>query len=228
MRLRPPPLLIYGIALPLLRSLRVHHFGVEHLRAAIARSRGGAFVGVHWHQSLLGLIGAFQGSGLRLAALASLSGDGAIIGEYLARAGFRLLRGSSARGAARAAVQVIEAMEEGWHVALACDGPRGPARVVKPGPLEIARTRGACVLPCAVRASREWTFRRSWDRFRLPLPAAELAVVYGEPLWFPPAEPTPAELAARCRLVAERLEAQEARATALVRRHARWSRFRPR
>lgn len=219
MRIRPPGSLIYAAAQGLIGSLRFHRFGFEHLRRAASLSPTGTAIYCHWHQSLMTLIAPHQRTGIRIAALASLSGDGEIIADYLDRVGIRPVRGSSARGSARAAKELYGALAEGWHVVIPCDGPRGPARQCKEGPLEIARRHRVPVLPLAARASRDVELG-SWDRFRIPLPGAHVAVVYGEPILYPPEEPSAEEVTARAAALSRELDRLDDRATALVRRFA--------
>jgi lysophospholipid acyltransferase (LPLAT)-like uncharacterized protein len=221
MRLKPPPALVHALANGLVGTLRVHRYGVSNLVQAWRLSPTRTSIYCLWHQSLVSVLAPHQRRRhIRIAALASLSGDGEIIADYLRRVGIRPVRGSSARGSARAAKELFEALAEGWNLAIAIDGPRGPAKRVKPGPLEVSRRHGVPIVPIAARASRELCFSRSWDRFRLPLPRAHLAVIYGEPILYPPEDPTDAELATRATELERRLEALEARATELVTRHA--------
>ena len=64
------------------------------------------------------------------------------------------------------------------------DGPRGPAEVVKPGVVTLARLSGAAIVPVAVGASSEWRIG-SWDGFRIPRPFARCVVRFGEPIHVP-------------------------------------------
>jgi lysophospholipid acyltransferase (LPLAT)-like uncharacterized protein len=220
MKIRPPAGLIHAVAAGLMGSLRYHHFGVANLRAARRLSPTGAGVFCLWHQSLIPIIGPH--GGMKIAALASLSGDGAIIADILTRMGYRTVRGSSARGGARAAKELMSAIEDGWLLAITCDGPRGPYKQPKSGPVELARRFGLPLVPVAARATRELTFKRSWDRFRVPLPLSHVAVVYGEPVVFPTDEPDPAEIERRRVELGRRLDVLEARASALAGRSDRW------
>jgi lysophospholipid acyltransferase (LPLAT)-like uncharacterized protein len=218
MRIKPPLGLLHHVAWSLVRSLRVHRFGWKNLLHARTLTPGGGMVAITWHQNLFCVLTPHHH--MKIAALASLSGDGAIIAEHLQRSGIRVVRGSSSRGAAKAAAELYRALDDGWLVALACDGPKGPARVVKEGPIEIARRAGVPLLLSAARATREYSFKRAWDGFRLPLPRAHVAIVYDRPILFPPHEPTPDELAERRRMVAERLNQLEAEAERRCRREA--------
>jgi len=214
MRLKPPPGLVHLAGTALARSLRYRSLGGHHLARAIALSPTRSVVFCLWHQSLLGVLGRHHGQ--RVAALTSLSGDGTIMAEYIGRIGLRPIRGSSSRGGLKAARELMKAVSEGWHAAITVDGPRGPFKEVKPGPFEISRRTGAPIVPVAVRASREISFKRAWDRFRLPLPGARMVLIYGPPMVLPPEYPSPDEIFARRVDLARRLHDLEACAGALV------------
>jgi len=204
---RPPPGLVYALAWNLSRSLRYRSSGGEHVQRAMAGSPNRAVIFCLWHQSLFQVLARHHHQ--RVAALTSLSGDGTIIAAYMERIGLRPVRGSASRGGLKAARELLKAIAEGWHAAITVDGPRGPFKEVKPGPLEIARRSGVPIVPVGVRASREYSFKRSWDRFRLPLPGARVALVYGAPLWVPPEYPAPDEMFARRRALALALHRAE-------------------
>ncbi len=152
----------------------------------------------------------------RVAVLASLSKDGEIMTSYLRKIGFRVARGSSSRGGAGGVKGLIEALHEGWLVVLTVDGPRGPFKQVKEGALELGRRLGVPVIPVAARATRELTFKRSWDRFRVPVPLSHVALMYGEALWFRGGEVPDAERAADRLRLANAIHALEARASVLT------------
>ncbi|MBA3685309.1 MAG: lysophospholipid acyltransferase family protein [Planctomycetes bacterium] len=214
MKFEPPPGLVAALGDRLTATWRYRCEGGDHLRAAIAASPTRSVVFCLWHQSLFQLIGRHHGQ--RIAALTSLSRDGTIIARYLERIGLRPIRGSSIRGGLKAARELIKAVQEGWHAAITVDGPRGPFKEVKAGPFEIARRSGAPIVPVAVRASHAWTFKRSWDHFRLPLPGARVAIVYGAPMVVPPEYPDSATQMGLRQLLARRLHLLESQASARV------------
>ncbi len=213
-RIEPSPELVHRCGWALARTLRYRERGFEHVRAAVAASPTRSVIFCLFHQSLFTLLGRHHHQ--RVAALTSLSRDGTIMAGFLERIGMRPIRGSSSRGGLRAARELIDAIAEGWHGAVTVDGPRGPYKEVKPGPFEIARRTGAPLLPIGVRAGRELIFKRAWDRFRLPLPRAPMALVYGEAIWCPPEYPSPDEILARRRELGRRLLDLDAQASAMV------------
>ena len=145
-------------------SWRVHAVGREAITGPVVY----AFL----HGELLGLSLIHRDEGV--VGMVSRSRDGERLSSVLDHLGYAVVRGSSSRGGARAA---LEAMSTDRSVAIAVDGPRGPAGVPKPGAAFIATRRGiplACVrvrAPASIRLD-------SWDRFRIPLPFARIDVDY--------------------------------------------------
>ncbi|GDY13249.1 hypothetical protein LBMAG53_21270 [Planctomycetota bacterium] len=214
MKIRPPPDLVHWVLNTLTDSWTYHVFGGQHVIDAIRMSPTGSVVCCLWHQSLPHVVGAHPRS-LKIAALVSLSGDGAIIADHMHRIGIRTVRGSSARGAVRAVRELTECIDDGWLLAITVDGPKGPRKIPKSGAIELARRHGLPLVPIAARASREMFFR-SWDRFRLPLPRAHIAMIYGKPICYPSAEPSADELESRRRELARQIGLLEDRADSLA------------
>jgi len=79
---------------------------------------------------------------------------------------------------------MIRMTRAGTVFAILPDGPRGPARQVKPGVIALAIATGANVVPVGVAARRAHRFG-SWDRALLPLPFTRVHCVYGAPLAVP-------------------------------------------
>lgn len=115
-------------------------------------------------------------------ALVSLSKDGELQTGVMRCLGLRVVRGSSSRGGAAALKAVVSALGRGADAVFAVDGPRGPARRVKPGALSAARLSGAAVVPVGAAVSRGSVLARAWDRFVVPWPFARIVVVAGAPL----------------------------------------------
>ena len=90
-------------------------------------------------------------------------------------------------------------------LSLQTDGPRGPARVSKPGIVALARLSGVAITPVAFSVRPCLRFR-SWDRTLLPLPFARIVCHYGAPIEVPSDADEEMEEALRRRLD-EQLEA---------------------
>lgn len=83
---------------------------------------------------------------------------------------------------AGAALQAMRrALRTGHDVMIAADGPDGPRRAAKPGALWLARALGRPVAPVGCAA---WPALRlpRWDRHIVPLPAARIPAIFGEPI----------------------------------------------
>jgi lysophospholipid acyltransferase (LPLAT)-like uncharacterized protein len=143
------------------------------------RERRQPFMYVLWHGQLLPLLWTHRGRSI--SVMISEHRDGEIIARIAQALGFRTVRGSTSRGAARALLQASRELESGYSVAVTVDGPRGPAGVVTPGAPVISQRTGAPMVPTAASASSAWRLR-SWDRFLVPKPFARVVVVYGAPI----------------------------------------------
>jgi lysophospholipid acyltransferase (LPLAT)-like uncharacterized protein len=190
-----PPLFwtpLLGAFLALHRTtLRVRFLHRE--RYEVLAAGGGPILFALWHGRMFLSIQVHRGEGI--ATMASQSEDGEIIARWLERNGYVVARGSSSRGGGTALREMVRAIRSGKSAALTVDGPRGPARIVQPGVVELARLTGSWILPITFSSARP-RFLRSWDRYLVPMPFSSNVVVYGEP--FPiPREMAPEEGASR-------------------------------
>ncbi len=100
------------------------------------------------------------------------------------RLGFVAVRGSSSRGGAAGLKGMAEAYAAGHRCAFTADGPRGPARVAKAGPVQLAELTGAAWIGAYhAQPDRLWRLK-SWDGFMIPKPFA--TVTFGWPEHVPP------------------------------------------
>ena len=154
--------------------------GREHFDGLLAAGRQPIFA--FWHGRILPATLYFQRRGI--VVMTSENFDGEWIAGIIERFGYGAARGSTSRGGARAIVQMRSALSSGRPAAFTVDGPRGPAKVVQPGAVWLAKATGHPVLPFHMEASRAWTMR-SWDRTQIPKPFSTVAVAIGAPLDVP-------------------------------------------
>jgi lysophospholipid acyltransferase (LPLAT)-like uncharacterized protein len=176
------------------------------------RARRQPFVYILWHGELLPLLWTHRHR--QIAVIISEHSDGEMIARVAQSLGFRTVRGSTSRGAARALLSASREVDAGHCLAITVDGPRGPAHEVAPGALIISQRTSAPMLPTAASASRAWRLR-SWDRFMIPKPFARVRVAYGEPLVM--TQDSAREAAEHVRAVADAIEAASRLATVPVR-----------
>jgi len=170
-----PAVAAWGVRLlGLTLSIRRDERAVEPLWQA-----GGPVIYAVWHGRIL-LLPLLYGR-RAVCVLASRSRDGELVTRYIGRFGIEAVRGSSSRGGAAALRHLARWLKQGREVVVVPDGPRGPAEVVKPGIVSLARLSGAAIVPVAVGASSEWRLG-SWDAFRIPRPFSRCVARFGEPI----------------------------------------------
>lgn len=152
------------------------------------------FIFAIWHDVLL--VPTVRIGVLRQYTLISQSRDGETIARIAEKLGWKVIRGSSSRGAGTALRRLIALNQDGSriHVAITCDGPRGPRHVMKEGPIYLASRAGMAIIPVGVAHQRGWR-AKSWDRFVIPRPFTRAVMFGGAPLSVP-AEANKAELEA--------------------------------
>jgi lysophospholipid acyltransferase (LPLAT)-like uncharacterized protein len=162
--------------------------------------------------------------GHRAKTLISRHRDGemnAIAAEWL---GVETIRGSGdhggefhRKGGVGAYRQMLQALDEGYNVALTADVPK-IARIAGQGIVRLARDSGRPIYPIAIASSRRIEFN-NWDRSVMNLPFSRIAGVVGEPVHVS-ADADDEALEAARKTVEERLNAATARAYAMADRTA--------
>lgn len=132
-----------------------------------------------WHGEMLPLLYFHRAQGV--SVLISEHGDGELIARVATSHGYRTVRGSTSRGAARAILGLVRELEEGHDLAITPDGPRGPAKSFAPGTLIVAQRGNAPIVPVVAHAAAAWRLK-SWDRFMIPKPFARVTIAYGDPV----------------------------------------------
>jgi lysophospholipid acyltransferase (LPLAT)-like uncharacterized protein len=161
-------------------TVKVERLHFEHYLNL--KARGVPILFALWHGRMFLSIQAHRGEGI--VTMASQSKDGEIITGWLEGNGYSVVRGSTTRGGGEALRRMVRAVRSGRNAALTVDGPKGPARVVQPGVVQLARLTEAWVLPITSSAVRP-RFLASWDRYLLPRPFSRGFVAYGEPFPIP-------------------------------------------
>lgn len=134
-----------------------------------------------WHEMLM--FPAY--SHARLATvMVSNHRDGEFIAQVVRMMRGRSVRGSTRRGGAAAARQMLR-LAGLDHLAITPDGPRGPRRTAQPGVIYLASRSGMPIVPVGFAYSHA---RRanSWDRMAVPWPFCRARSVSGQPIHVPP------------------------------------------
>ncbi len=172
-------------------------------------------IGAFWHsrQLMLGLFFSARNRGRyikRAVVLISRSNDGRIIAQIMRYVGIASVAGSSSRGGAVALKQILDELKSGSGIVITPDGPKGPARRLKPGIVKLAQQSGRPVYAMAYAAEKCWRFN-SWDGMFLPKPFSRAVVMVGKAV-FVPAELSSEQLG----LYRLKIEAEINRVTDLV------------
>jgi lysophospholipid acyltransferase (LPLAT)-like uncharacterized protein len=158
-------------------TMRIEELNGERIRAIWAR--GENIIGAFWHGRLLMTPLVYGGPGLKI--LISRHRDGELITRTVRHFGLETVRGSSTRGGIAGMKGLARALQEGYDVAIAPDGPRGPRFKVQPGVIQLARITGFPIFPFTFSAFPRKVLQ-SWDRFIIPLPFSRGVFVFGEPI----------------------------------------------
>ena len=205
---------IAGVGYPLINALghtlRWRVDGMHHLDSITASGRQPIMA--FWHGRILPATFYFRRRGI--VVITSENFDGEWIARIIERFGYATARGSTSRGGRRALSKLRREMASGKAAGFTVDGPRGPARVVQPGAVWLAKATGNPVLPFHLEASSSWT-ASSWDRTQIPKPFSTVALVIGEPIEVAAAITDDGLEAARL-AVEQRLKSLEARARDLL------------
>lgn len=183
---RKLPDVLFFFAALLLRTVRFcfYRVRIEDPDNQMPTARGR--VAVTWHNRLLFFPAVFPAVlRHRTVAVVSASRDGQYIADLIRQFGIKSARGSSSRAGARAQLESIHALKEGYHVSFTPDGPRGPRYHMSRGPIHLASKMATAVVPVAINASRYWEIR-SWDRFQIPKPFSTLTLRIGSAIPVPP------------------------------------------
>lgn len=166
-------------------TYRYRFHSQEKLDQAKGMSEKGNYLLAIWHQNL------FQGilaqTGKRYVVIVSKSKDAEPVAFTCSNLGHQVARGSSRakdgrdKGGRAAMEEMTGFLKEGLPGAVTVDGPKGPAKKVKPGIIKMAQSAGIPIVPYAPYGRSFWEFN-SWDKFRLPKPFSVIDIYYGDPI----------------------------------------------
>jgi lysophospholipid acyltransferase (LPLAT)-like uncharacterized protein len=158
--------------------------------------------------------------GHRAKTLISRHRDGEINAIAAERLGVETIRGSGdhgggfhRKGGVSAFREMVDALAEGYNVALTADVPK-ISRVAGPGIIRLARHSGRPIYPVALASSRRRVLD-NWDRSTVNLPFSLIAGVVGDPVRVP-ADADDAQLEAARQTLEVQLNAATERAYAIA------------
>lgn len=173
--------LVYWLVRLIGPTLRFEVIGVHN--ALQIRDSTEPAIGAFWHRCIFPAIWLWRQRGI--VVLNTVNFDGQWTRRVIERLGFGTAQGSSTRGAIEGLTVMAKRLEEGKHVALTIDGPRGPRYVAKPGAVILARRTGKPISLFHIAVKSGHTFRKAWDHFRLPFPFSRAVIFIAPPIRVP-------------------------------------------
>ena len=133
------------------------------------------FIMACWHGELLMIPYAYTHykKNPKVKLLISEHFDGNLIAQTLSFFKFETIRGSSTRGGAKALIESIKELKNGYDLGITPDGPKGPRHEVSDGIIVMAQKTGAKIVLVEIKATRYWQLK-SWDKFVIPKPFGTL------------------------------------------------------
>jgi 3-deoxy-D-manno-octulosonic-acid transferase len=163
------------------------------------------FIIAMWHGQFM-LLPTLARSGIPTRVMLAMHSDAEAMGEALRRFDLDLIRGAGAgikgrdRGGAHAFRAAVNALNDGFSVAMTADVPPGPARRAGHGIVTLAKISGRPILPVALASSRFLTLN-TWSRMTINLPMSRIGASIGELVHVPAG--ASAEELEKCRVVVE-------------------------
>ncbi len=180
------PPIVWGIIRLIWKTCRIKTvIGAEHLQRLIDDDN--QCIPCYWHQQQIFCVRylldvANADTRLKLGYLISPSSDGDIATNMFGNQGVHIIRGSATRGGAQALREIYMSIrKEHLSPIVTPDGPTGPIYECKPGVAMLSQLSKAPMLPLAYAASSCWHLK-SWDKFMIPKPFAQIVIGVGEPL----------------------------------------------
>lgn len=137
---------------------------------------------VFWHENIL--FPLYLRGRCNIVMLLSRHRDAEILSHAATYMGFDHVRGSTF-GGALSALRELMRESRSLHLAITCDGPRGPRRVLAQGAVYLAAKLHLPLVPMGFGYDRPWRLR-SWDQFAVPRPYSRARAVLGPEMHVPP------------------------------------------
>ncbi len=161
------------LIVPLIGSLLIRLISLTNKKIFHAPESLGdeKFIMACWHGELLMIPYAYTRyrKTPHVKLLISEHFDGNLIAKTLNFFGFGTIRGSSTRGGAKALIESIKEIKNGYDLGITPDGPKGPRHEVHDGIVVMAQKAKVKIVLVEIKPSKFWQLN-SWDKFVIPKP----------------------------------------------------------
>lgn len=170
-----PPLGALLIRLLSLTNKKVFHSSLELTEEPV--------IIASWHGELLMVPCAYRHfvKKPKVKILISEHFDGHLIAKTVRYFHLETVRGSTTRGGAKALIQLLKALKNGYTLGITPDGPKGPRHSVSDGIIILAQKTNSKVILISVKPSAYWQLK-SWDKFIIPKPFGTIHYHISKPL----------------------------------------------
>lgn len=166
----------------IIKTCKLKTIGEDNIREL--RKKKIPIIYVIWHRHIFVPIYQFKDTGVR--PLISQSHDGEIVYQIAKEFGTNPVRGSSSKGGATAFLKLYNSVKKDHsEIFITADGPKGPLKQIKDGTILLAQKTKSVIIPISWFANRVKVFKRSWDKFIIPLPFSKITFVYEKPFFIP-------------------------------------------
>lgn len=159
----------------------------------------------HWHEFIPYIL---MLSPPHISVLNSSHSDARILGNASRFVGAKPIWGSSNRNPLSSLRQLKAEIEDGRHVLITPDGPRGPYRKMALGPIALSHLTGKPIIFFACHASRSWRLR-SWDKTQIPKPFSTVTIYWSDPIEVPRTKDKQAQADATAKMEADLISFSE-------------------
>jgi lysophospholipid acyltransferase (LPLAT)-like uncharacterized protein len=183
-------LLIYLYLLFVYKTSSKNFIGIEKIYEKIESKKPIIFA--FWHNRLM-MIPFFARKVRKkikthnFMTLASRHGDGKFVGMVMEKFGLISILGSTkdgrkaSRGIDYSSMRkIIEGLKSGYSLGITPDGPRGPNQQINGELINIARLTKSSIIALSYSSSNFKIIKKSWDKFKIPLPFSKLCFVVDE------------------------------------------------
>ncbi len=164
---------IATLVVPLIGSLLIRLLYITNKKNFYAPENLGdeKFIMACWHGELLMIPYAYTRyrKNPHVKLLISEHFDGNLIAKTLNFFGFGTIRGSSTRGGAKALIESIKEIKNGYDLGITPDGPKGPRHEIHDGIVVMAQKAKVKIVLVEIKPTKFWQLK-SWDKFVIPKP----------------------------------------------------------
>jgi hypothetical protein len=129
-----------------------------------------------WHKNIFAIAAFLSKNNFSLHCIASPSLDGRFLGALTERIGLKVLYGSAHKNPISLVRESIEILKNHGQLFVIGDGSRGPAEKLQPGVNYFSRKTGLPLIFINCKVSKKIVFKKSWDKFQLPLPFSKIYI----------------------------------------------------